>query len=270
MYNFTEYSDNYSDTSGNLWQFNRDELPVNNEDLAIINSQSFKYKAAFVGKTADINNGNGFVKNTKIIFPLKYLNNFWKSLEMPLINYKNHLYLNWIEDCILSSAGDTAKFKWTDSKLHVRIVTLSTKNNVNLTKHLSDAFKRSVYWSYYETINAKGINNEINIYGLLSTSFQGVKRLFVLAYDATDNNEAIIKTNKKYFYLQAKIESYNVLIHERNFYDQPTNDLIKQYYEVRKVATGQGDDDTTKCLLDYTYFRDNCRLIPMDLNKKKT
>ena len=94
MYNFTEYSDNYSDTSGNLWQFNRDELPVNNDDLAIINSQSFKYKAAFVGKTADINNGNGFVKNTKIIFPLKYLNNFWKSLEMPLINYKNHVYLN--------------------------------------------------------------------------------------------------------------------------------------------------------------------------------
>ena len=68
----------------------------------------------------------------------------------------------------LPSAGDTAKFKWTDSKLHVRIVTLSTKDNVNLTKHLSDAFKRSVYWIYYETIPAKGINNEINIYGLLS------------------------------------------------------------------------------------------------------
>ena len=85
--------------------------------------------------------------------------------------------------------------------------------------------------------------------------------MFVLAYDATDNNEASIKANKKYFYLRAKIESYNLLIHERNFYEQPTNDLTKQYYEVRKVATGQGDDDTTKCLLDYTYFRDNCRLI---------
>ena len=72
-----EYSDNYSDTSGSLWQFKRDEVPNNNADLTIDNSQSFKYKAALVGKAANaVNNTNSSVKNTKIIVPLKYLSNF--------------------------------------------------------------------------------------------------------------------------------------------------------------------------------------------------
>ena len=133
------------------------------------NSQSFKYKAALVGKTKDaINNTNSFIKNTKIFVPLKYLSNFWRSLEMPLINSKIHLELNWIEDCILSSAEDSAKFKITDAKLHVPVVTLSTKNNVNLTKQLSDGFKRSVYWNNYQTIPAKVINQRTNIYDFFS------------------------------------------------------------------------------------------------------
>ena len=67
MYNLIEYSDNYSDTSGNVWQFKRDEVPANNADLTINNSQSFKYKAAPVGKTANAKDGNRYVKNTKIV-----------------------------------------------------------------------------------------------------------------------------------------------------------------------------------------------------------
>ena len=76
---------------------------------------------------------------------------------MPLINCKVHLELNWIEDCILFSAGDYAKFDITDAKFHVSIVTLSTKDSVNLTKQLSEVFKRSVYWNSYQTIPAKVI-----------------------------------------------------------------------------------------------------------------
>ena len=94
MYNLIEYSDNYSDTSGSLWQFKRDEVPANNVGLTINNSQSFKYKAAVVGKTANHNNGKSSVKDTKIVVPLKYLSNFWRSLGMPLINCKVHLELN--------------------------------------------------------------------------------------------------------------------------------------------------------------------------------
>ena len=266
-----EYSDNYSDISASLWQFKRDEVPANNADLTIDNSQSFKYKAALLGKTADaVNNTNSSVKEAKIVVPLKYLSNFWRSLEMLLINCKVHLEINWIEDCILSSAGNSAKFEITDAKLHVPIVTLSTKDSVNLTKQLSEGFKRSVYWNNYQTKPAIVIEKGTNIYKLLNASFQGVRRLFVLAYvvaAGAANDEAGIKDNKKYFLPRGEIKNYNVLIDGRNFYDQPINDLIKQYDEVRKVSTGQGDDYTTECLLDYAYFKDNYKLIAVDLSK---
>ena len=89
-----KYSNNYSDASGSLWQFKRDEVPPNDADLSIDNSQSFKYKAALVGKTANaVTDTNSSVKNTKIVVPLKYLSNFWRSLEMPLVNCKIHLVL---------------------------------------------------------------------------------------------------------------------------------------------------------------------------------
>ena len=98
-----------------------------------------------------------------------------------------------------------------------------------------------------------------------------VKRLFVLAYiivTGAANNEAGIKDNKKYFLPRGEIKNHNVLIDGRNFYDRPTNDLIKQYDEVRKVSTGQGDGYTTGYLLDYAYFKDNCGLIAVDLSKE--
>ena len=121
--------------------------------MTVDNSQSFIYKLVLVGEAANaVNNTNSSVKSSKIVLPLKYLRDFWRSLEMPLINCKIHLELNWIEDCILSSAGDSAKLKITDAKLHVPIVTLSTKDYVNLTNVLSNGFKRSVYWNIYQTI----------------------------------------------------------------------------------------------------------------------
>ena len=131
----------------------------------------------------------------------------------------------------MSSAGNSAKFEITDAKLHVPIVTLSTKDSANLTKQLNEGFKRSVYWNSYETKPAKVIEQGKNIYELLNASFQGVKRLFVLAYFIADggNDEAGIKYNKNYFLPRGKIENYNVLIDGRNFYDQPINDIIKQY-----------------------------------------
>ena len=108
------------------------------------------------------------------------MSNFWRSLEIPLINCKVYLELNWIENCILSSARDTATFAITDTKLHVPIVTLYTKDGANLAKQLSEGFKRSVYWNSYETKPAKVIEQGKNIYKLLNASFQGVKRLFLL------------------------------------------------------------------------------------------
>ena len=115
------------------------------------NSESFEYKTTLVRKTADHtgaaanNDLKSFRKSTIIVVPLKHLSNFWRSLEMPIINCKIYFELNWIEDCISSTANNSAKFKITDAKLHVPMVTLSTKDNVNLTKQLSNGFKRSVY-----------------------------------------------------------------------------------------------------------------------------
>ena len=130
MYKSIECNGNYSDTSRSLWQFKRDEVPNNNADF-IINTHSFKYKAANA-----VHDANSSAKDTKIVVPLKYLSNFWRSLEMSLINRKIHLELNWIKDFISSSARDSAKCKIADAKLHVPKVTLSTEDKINLTKQL--------------------------------------------------------------------------------------------------------------------------------------
>ena len=97
------------------------------------NSSSFKYKSSF------ITDRNG----VKIAVPLKYLSNFWRSLEMPLINCKVELSLKWIENCMLTTAT-TATFKITDAKLYVPIVTLSAEDNAKLSKLLGERFKGPV------------------------------------------------------------------------------------------------------------------------------
>ena len=148
--NLIEYSGNYSDTSGSLWDFKRDEI-VNDADVTNDNNApSFKYKANVIGNTEN----NGTKKGVKIAVPLKYLSNFLRSLEMPLINYKVELSLKWIENCVLTSAGigpnadatgaDSATFKTTDAKVYVPIVTLSAEDNAKLLKLLSDGFERPV------------------------------------------------------------------------------------------------------------------------------
>ena len=93
-------------------------------------------------------------------------------------------------------------------------------------------------------------------------------RLFVLAY-ARGANVTNDDSYRKYFLPRFKIKNYNIEIDGRNFYDQSINDLIKQYDEVRKISTGQGDDYTTGCLLDFASFEENYRLIVADLSKQK-
>ena len=129
---------------------------------------------------------------------------------MPLISCKVHLELNWIEDCILPSDKDSAKFKITDAKLHVPIVTLSTKENVNLPKQLSEGFEISVYWNSYQTKPANVIEKRKNLNYLMHhfkaledfVLFRLLHLAFVLAYVAAAgaaNDEAGIKSNEKYF-----------------------------------------------------------------------
>ena len=105
---------------------------------------------------------------------------------------------------------------------------------------------------------------------MLDSSYEGVKRLFVLAYDnAVGNKQVFVDSFKDYFLPRVKIKICNIKIDGRNFYDQPINDSIKQYDEIRKISTGQGDDYTTGCLLDFAYFENNYRLLAADLSKRK-
>ena len=201
---------------------------------------------------------------------------------MPLINCKIHLELSWNNNCVMYGAdtyagGDNANnreaiFKITSTKLYVPIVTLSTKDNVNLTKQLNEGFKRSVYWNEYKSkIETKILDNDNTTRFSLDASFQGVNRLFALAFGNTNNGDSKVErdSHRKYFLPRVDITNYNVLIDGRNFYDQPITDQIKKYDEIRKIATGKGDDYTTGCLLDYQYFKDHYQLIAVDLSKQK-
>ena len=138
-----------------------------------------------------------------------------------------------------------------------------------MTKQLSEGFQRPAYWSSYQTKPSKVIEKGLNLYELLNPSFQGIRRLFVLAYVVAANDHAGIKNNKQRFFPGREINNYNVLIDGRNLYDQPFNDSIKKYDEVRKGSTGQGDNYTTSCFLDYACFKDNYKLIAVDLSKQK-
>ena len=95
MYNLIEYSDNYAESSGSLYQFKRDESPRNDagnpNNVALQNSASFKYKASLLGKATNADGNDRLLKNTKIVCLLKYLSNFFRSVEVPLVNCKIHL-----------------------------------------------------------------------------------------------------------------------------------------------------------------------------------
>ena len=185
---------------------------------------------------------------------------------MLLINCKVELSLTRYKNCMLSSAGTVAAFVITGAKIYVPVVTLKTEDHVKLSKLLKEGFKRLVYWNKYKII-LKDYDNEY-MRERLDASFQGVSKLFVLAYAHGDNvtNE---NSYRKYFLPGLKIKNYTIAIDGRNFYDQSINDLIKQYDEVRKISTGQRDDYTTGSLLDFAYFEKNYRLIAADLSKQK-
>ena len=215
MYNLIEYSDNYSDTSGSLWNFKRDKI-INNADVTNDdNAPSFKYKANNIGKTKNDGTKNG----VKIAVPIKYLSNFWRSLEIPLINGRVEFSMTWNENCILSSAGTAAIFTITDTKIYVPVVSLKTEDNTKLSKLLSMGFKRSVYWNNYKVIPNKIYDQNDYIRELLNASYQGVKRLFVLAYGNAGNDLVTANSHRKYFLPRIKIENYNIEIGGRNFYD---------------------------------------------------
>ena len=115
MYNLTEYSDNYQDSSATLYQYKRDKPPEDDAvaDLTADNSSSFKYRVILLGNPVAANNIARI--NVKVVVPLKYLSNFFRSLEMPLINCKIKLNLTWKKECVLSTDDGNAVFIINDT-----------------------------------------------------------------------------------------------------------------------------------------------------------
>ena len=194
---------------------------------------------------------------------------------MPLINCKVELSLKWYERCLLTAAN-TATFEITDAKLYVPIVTLSIEDNSKLSKLLNEGFKRPIYWNEYKVtpnkiVETAAVNDEKYIRELLDSNCQGVKDYLFLPIiiQLVMINQVSVDSYKKHFLPRVKIEKDNIEIDGRNFYDQPINDSIKQYDEIRKISTRQGHDYTTGCLLDFAYFEKNYRLIAADLSEPK-
>ena len=271
MYNLIEYSDNNQDSSATLYQYKRDEPPNDNADLTADNSTPFKYKVNLLGNIDDADPDDARVGrlNVKIVVPLKYLSNFFRSLEMPLINCKIKLNLTWKTECVLSTAADDAVFIINDTKLYVPVITLSKEDNKNFIEQQNKGFQRSIYWNEYKT-KEKDEDGNANAtkYINLDPSFQGVNRLFLMAYDRA-TGETTRNGQRKYYLPRIDLKKYNVIIDGRNFYDNPIESDIEKDRELKKVMIGKGEDYTTGSLLDYNYFKEHYKLVAVDLSKKK-
>ena len=179
-------------TSGSLWQYYRDD-PNDN----ITESESFKYKIKITAKTPAAGN----IKDIETAVPLKYLSNFLRALEIRLTHCEINFILTWSEDCVISSATGEIKFKITDTKLYVPVVTLSTQDNAKLLQQLKSGFKRTINWNKYQTkVSTEGVNQYLDF--LIDPSFQGVNRLSVLSFE----NESDRKVHTGYYLPKVEIK----------------------------------------------------------------
>ena len=202
-----------------------------------------------------------------MMVPLKYLSNFWRTLEMPLINCEVNLILTWSSRCVLIATNipnQNATSAITDTKLYVPVVTLSTQENTKFLQQLKSGFKRVINWNKYLS-KPELLAQNPNLNHLVEPSFQGVNRLFVLAFENDDHRTS----DDRYYLPTVEIKDYTVMINGENFFDKPIKNNKVTYENIRKIATGQGDDCTTGCLLDYPYFADTYKMIAVDLSKQQ-
>ena len=216
IYNLIEYSDNYSETSGSLWQYCKDIAAVNNAgnivDFTATNTtDSFKLKTKITGQTND----DGEINRVEIMVPSKHLSNFWRSFEISLINCEVEHLLAWSANCVIIStniANQNPTFTITETNPYVPVVTLSTQNNVKLLPKLKSDFKRTISWNKYLS-KPELLPQNANLNHLIEPSFQGVNRLFVLAFENDDQRIS----SKRYYIPNVEIKDYNVMIDGKTF-----------------------------------------------------
>ena len=217
MYNLLEYSKNYRKAIGSLYNYYSDELSNDADDnnfgnIKVVNSNTFKYKNRIIANTYDVDaripnpDGDGQIDNpiyiankngtqeVELAIPLKYLGNFWRALNIPLISCGVSLELKWDKNCVITSleqrdigggnrdnAPTGATLSITDCKLYVPVVSLSKDDEIKLLTNLKSGFKREIVWNKYRSqMTTEAINNNLDI--LIDPTFTNVNRLFVLAY----------------------------------------------------------------------------------------
>ena len=215
-----------------------------------------------------------FSKNATIAAPLKYLSNFGRSLEMPLVNCKEELKLKWTKYSVLAAAGagnvdansNNIIVTIKDTKFYVPVVTLSAKDNQKLSNLLSKRFDWSVYCN---ELKPKSENkNRANKYRyFLESNFVEVNGLFVLVYTNQDDNSEKFKTIR-YCLTKCMVKNY-VIINGKSFYDQAIDSDIKLYEENKKLTTGLSEDYIIGCLLDYDFIKNHNGLTATDLKRQK-
>ena len=196
-------------TTGSLWNYYRDEpnssTDNNNITHSILDLESFDYKANFMENGVTHNN---LIKNdVKIVIPLKHLSNFWRNLNIPLINCEVELILTWFKNCVLINKStrdadynanpivyeidnpENAIFQITDTKLYVPVASLSKENDIKLLEKLKSGFKRTIKWNKYRSLMTIQLQNN-NWNYLDDPTFTNVNRLFVLSFPRNNNTDS--------------------------------------------------------------------------------
>ena len=286
IYNLLEYSKNYRKTIGSLYNYYRDELTNDNNDnfanRNVVNSEALKYKNKITGNTYNVNAGaDGYDVNkngtqeVELAIPLKYLGNFWRALNIPLINCEVSLELKWNKNCVITSLEQRdigggnrdnsptgATLAINDCKLYVPAVTLSKDDEIRLLTNLKSGFKREIIWNKYRSqMTTEAVNNNLNI--LIDPKFTNVNRLFVLAYQNADDRQSFSQ-----FYLPRVMAKYfNVIIDKLAFFDLPIKTEEEAYEKIIDIS--RNNEYTTGNLLDYDYFKKHYKLVAIDLSKQQ-
>ena len=278
MYNLLEYSKNYKKTTGSLWNYYRDE-PSNPLSS---NSESFKYKTSITGNTYNVDltiighggnpipnpnyDANKVGKNeTEVVIPLKHLSNFYRSLDILLINCEVELILTWSKNCVLINKltadadygadpivyeidnPENAIFQITDTKLYVPVVTLSKENNIKLLEQLKTGLKKTIKWNKYRSQTSIQNNNNLNY--LFNPTFTNVNRLFVLSLERTEDHKDYKDSSSHYYVPKVETKDFNVLIDRRSFFDLAVKNEEEAYKKIIDISNN--NNYTTGNLLDF-------------------
>ena len=298
MYNLLEYSTNYRKTIGSLYNYYRDELNndanVNNfANNNVVSSNSFQYKNKIIGNTYNVDStivpaaggarganpnydaNNSGKKNVELAILLKYLGNFWRALDIPLISCEVSLELKWNKNCLITSqqigvnldGGNTAvptnaTLAINDYQLYIPVVTLSKDDEIKLLTNLKSGFIRELEWNKYRSqMTTEEINNNLNI--LIDPTCTNVNRLFFLAYQNADDRQSFSQ-----FYLpRVMVKDFNVVIDKLAFFDLPMKTEEETYEKIIDIS--RNNEYATGNLLDYDYFKKYYKLIAIDLSKQQ-